>query len=116
MIADETEVVFFRNERTEKGSIVHKLKDLHVSSIDTANKKVLCNRHFGITLSTTKGHRRLYFLSHDHMLDGIDYLLRAQRFETRLSQYKFKKDLPENEVNYRWLAKHRNTKEVLEVK
>ena len=99
MTAEETEVVFFRNSKTEKGAIVHKLANLHITTIDSADKKVLCNRHFGITLSTTKGRRRLYFLSHALMLDSIDYLLRAQGFETRISQYNFKKDLPDNEVN-----------------
>ena len=116
MTTDQTEVIFFREEKTEQGAIVHKLADLHVRTIDTADKKVHCNRHFSVTLMTTKGHRRLYFLTHAHMLDGIEYLLRAQGFETRISQYKYKKDLPDNEVNYRWLAKHQSTKEVVEVK
>ena len=117
MDTSETEVFFYRESRTEKGVIVHKLSELHVATIDTADRKVLCRsrRHFGITLSTVNGHRKLYFLSHQLMLDGINYLLRAQGFENRISQYKFKKDLPNNEINTRWTAVHTRTKELFEV-
>ena len=86
MNVEETEVYFFRQSKTERGAIVHKLAELHITTIDTADKKVLCKsrRHFGITLATMKGHRRLYFLSHALMLQGIDYLLRAQGFDSRI--------------------------------
>lgn len=49
------------------------------------------------------------------MIDGINYLLRAQGFGNRVSQYKFKKDLPYNEINSRWIAVHARTKELFEV-
>ena len=118
MDTSDTQVFFFRKAKTEKGVLVHELADLHISSIDSPEKKVLCKsrRHFGIQLSTTTGHRKLYFLTHQMMLDGIDYLLRAQGYNKRINQYKFRKYLANNEINDRWLAKHRRTNEVFEVK
>ena len=84
MNVEETEVYFFRQSKTERGAIVHKLAELHITTIDTADKKVLCKRHFGLTLSTAKGHRRLYFFTYAKMIDGLDYLLRAQGFSNRI--------------------------------
>lgn len=101
MDTDDTKVYFFRRSKTEKGAIKHVLSELHITSIDTAEKKVLCKsrRHFGMTLTTVNGHRRLYFLSHQMMLEAIDVLLRAQGFKKRIAQYKFQKKLPDNEIN-----------------
>ena len=50
MTAEGTEVVFFQKTKTERGALVHKLAEIHFATIDTADKKVLCDRHFGITL------------------------------------------------------------------
>ena len=117
MDTSETEVFFYRHSRTEKGVIVHQLKQIHVASIDAEDRKVICTsrRHFVITLSTVTGHRKLYFLSHKLMLEGINYLLHAQGFQKRISQYVFKKYLPHNEINTRWIAVHRRTKECFDV-
>ena len=95
MEAEAGAVYFFRIKREEKGTIVHDLSNLHVTSIDSPDKKVLCKsrRHFGMLITSSEGHRKLYFLSYDMMLKGISYLLEAQNFDSRISQYVFIKPL-----------------------
>ena len=41
------------------------------------------------------------------MLKTADYLLKAQKFNQRIDQYKVIEDLPDNEVSDRKLVKHR---------
>ena len=114
MEAEEEKVYFFRSKREEKGTIVHQLSNLHVSSIDSQEKKVLCNsrRHHGIVLSNSQGHRKLYFLSFNMMLEGVAYILRVQGFQQRMEQYEFVKGLADNEISERWIAKHKLTGEL----
>lgn len=53
MEADGDTLYFYRMKRNEKGSIAHGLLDTHITSVDSAEKKVLCKskRHYGFTLS-----------------------------------------------------------------
>ena len=53
MEADGPTVYFYRLKRTDKGTITQNLTNTHITSIDSAEKKVLCKsrRHFGFTLS-----------------------------------------------------------------
>ena len=91
---------------------------MHISSIDSPEKKVLCQsrRLFGIALSTIQGHRKLYFLTYQLMLQGVYYLLAEQGFTKRIDQYSLQRRLPENGVNVRYKAKHRLTGEKFVVK
>jgi hypothetical protein len=86
MEADAGRVYFFRAQRSDKGTIEHELANMHVISIDSPDVKVLCKsrRHYGISIATVNGHRKLYFLSFTHLIQGVDYLLRAQNFSKRI--------------------------------
>ena len=79
MEADSKQVYFYRTRIQDRGTIEHDIARMHITSIDSPEKKVLCKsrRHFGFTISNEKGHRKLYTLSYQHLLQGIDYLLRA---------------------------------------
>jgi hypothetical protein len=94
--------------KTEK-AIVDDLRRSRISSVDSTTKKLLCKsrRHFGLSIVTANGHRKLYFLTYDHMLKAADYLLAAQKYDKRIDQYKIIEDLPDNEVSDRKLVKHR---------
>jgi hypothetical protein len=98
MEAEGPTIYFYRLTRGEKGTISQNLPNTHITSIDSAEKKVLCKsrRHFGFTLSNEQGHRKLYFMTYQLMLAGVDYVLRAQHFESRLEQYTFTRQLPDN--------------------
>lgn len=91
MEVSDSQVCFFRLSLQEKGAIWHSLDNMHLTSTDTATKKVLCNsrRHFGLTLTNHQGHRKLYFMTYEQMLAGADFLLKAQKFQKRLEQYVF---------------------------
>ena len=58
----------------------------------------------------------MYFMTYQHLLDGVEYVLRAQNFPSRISQYDLQKKLPEDEVSERWLAKHKLTGETFLLK
>jgi len=60
-------IYFFRLNMEEKGVIEHDLATMHITSIDTPDKKVLCKsrRHFGFQVSNENGHRKLYFMTFD---------------------------------------------------
>ena len=66
MEAADGKVCFNMSQRSEIGALVHDLGNMHVSTIDTADKKVVCrsSRHFGCKISTRQGHRNLFFLSY----------------------------------------------------
>ena len=66
MEAADGQVSFFMSQRSESSTLVHDLGNVHVSTIDTVDKKILCHssRLFGCKLSTRRGHRNLFFLSH----------------------------------------------------
>jgi len=98
MEADGSTVYFYRLKREERGTISQSLSNTHITSIDSAEKKVLCKsrRHFGFTLSNDAGHRKLYFMTYQLMLAGVDYVLRAQHFTSRTAQYTFTRQLPDN--------------------
>ena len=53
MEAEGPTIYFYRLTRGEKGTISQNLPNTHITSIDSAEKKVLCKsrRHFGFTLS-----------------------------------------------------------------
>jgi len=57
---------FFRLSIDEKGTISHSLASMHITSVDSPEKKVLCKsrRHFGFLLSNESGHRKLYFMTY----------------------------------------------------
>jgi len=50
------------------------------------------------------------------MLDGIVYLLAAQNFPKRMSQFRKVEQLPANSFNERWIVKHELTGKKLELK
>ena len=93
--------------------ILDDLRRSRVSSIDSPTKKLLCKnrRHFGLSIVTMNGHRKLYFLTYDQMVKAADYLVEAQKFSKRIDQYKVIEALPDNEVSDRKLVKHRLTGE-----
>ena len=74
----------------ERGGIVDDLRRSRISSVDSPTKKLLCKnrRHFGLSIVTVNGHRKLYFLTYEQMLKGAEYLLAAQKFSNRINQYK----------------------------
>lgn len=86
MEAEESKVYFYKARREDKETIVHDLMTMHIVSIDSHDRKVLCKsrRHFGVTLVTQQGHRKLYFLSYAMLEAGIEYLLNAQGFGKRI--------------------------------
>lgn len=69
MKIQESEVVFFRQTETEAGAFKQNLLKLRVHSIDTPDRKVMCpqKRHFSLLLSSSNGHRKLYFLTLEHL-------------------------------------------------
>ena len=79
MEADGSVVYFYRLRREDKGTISQDLASAHIYSIDSTERKVLCKsrRHFGFTLSGEKGHRKLYFMTYDLMMQAISFVLRA---------------------------------------
>ena len=50
------------------------------------------------------------------MLAGVDYVLRAQKFHSRLAQYSLLKRMEDEEVSERWIGKHRLTGEQFLIK
>ena len=70
--------------------IVDDLRRSRISSVDSPTKKLLCKnrRHFGLSIVTVNGHRKLYFLTYEQMLKAAEYLLAAQKFSNRIDQYK----------------------------
>ena len=86
-----SQVSFFHLSPQEKGAIWHSLDNIHLTSTDSATKKVLCSsrRHFGLTITSHQGHRKLYFMTYEQMLAGADFLMKAQKFRKRLEQYVF---------------------------
>ena len=87
----------------------HELGRIHVYSFDSPNTKVYCQseRHFGCRISTPTSHRSLFFLSHQQMLDGVHFLLQAQNFASRTSQYtKVKQLFSANPNAESWLVRH----------
>ena len=63
------------------------LSQVRVTSIDSSERRALCKkkRHFGITLLEVGGYnRKLYFMTHEKMLEGLRYILAAQGFKNRL--------------------------------
>jgi len=118
MEADSETLYFYRLRRADKGTIAHGLLNTHITSIDTPEKKVLCKsrRHFGFTLSNEAGHRKLYFMTFNHLNAGVDYVLRAQNFPSRIAQYQLQKKLRDDEVSERWIAKHKLTGETFMIK
>ena len=69
----EQKTVRFYLYNDERELISHDLKNSRVSSIDSPNKKILCQskRHYGLTLSSEAGIRKLYFLTYEQMQDGV---------------------------------------------
>ena len=55
-------------------------------------------------------------MTYGHLLAGVDYVLRAQNFQSRIEQYNFQKRLKDDEVSERWLAKHKLTGETFLIK
>ena len=111
-------IYFYRLRKEDKGTITQNLTNTHITSIDSQEKKVLCKsrRHFGFTLSNEQGHRKLYFMTWQLMLAGVEYVLKAQNFASRTQQYTFTRQLPDNQVCDRWLAKHMLTGETFMIK
>ena len=70
----------------ERGGIVDDLRRSRISSVDSPTKKLLCKnrRHFGLSIVTVNGHRKLYFLTYEQMLKAAEYLLSAQKFSNRI--------------------------------
>ena len=87
---NEGKVYFYMTQKSEMGTIGHNLSDMHVATIDTPDKKVVCRsgRLFALKLSAKAGHRYLYFLSYPLLLEGIKSLLGAQKFTKHINQYK----------------------------
>ena len=96
--------------------IEHKLAHARITSVDSREHKILCRqkRHFCITLKDDKTgkNRKLYFMTYDRMLEGASYILAAQGFEQRVSQYKVLKRLStaESEIELKTVI-HRVTRE-----
>ena len=65
--------------QVEASVVRHQLGRIHICSIDSPSTKVYCQseRHFGCRSSTPTSHRSLFFLSHQQMLDGVNFLLQA---------------------------------------
>ena len=95
---DSTKLVLTRNSASggngddalddENRVLMHDLRSWRVTSVDSENKRVLCpqRRFYGlILLSHEQGHRKLYFLTHEQMVNAADFLItHSQRFQTRL--------------------------------
>ena len=77
MEAENGAVHFYRRSKTERGAVMHNLSEMHISTTDTQDKKVLdeSRRLFGIILWSKSGHRKIYFLSHALMITGLEYLV-----------------------------------------
>lgn len=100
-----------RGKESVDKPITDDLKRSRISSIDSPTKKLLCKnrRHFGLSIVTSVGHRKLYFLTYEQMVKSVDYILLAQKYKKRIDQYKFIEQLPNNEVSDRKLVKHRQS-------
>ena len=95
-------------------AIRHDLRVCSFSSIDTPTGKFICkkSRHYGLTLSTKQGYRKIYFLSYEHLQIGIDFLVcQGQRFTSREDQYKIVGDYPDSIMDNKMIVAHRLTKE-----
>lgn len=66
MQARNGQIHFFKLAIEEKGTITHNLASVHITSVDSPEKKVLCKsrRHFTFLLSDENGHRKLYFMAY----------------------------------------------------
>ena len=108
------------NEQTKSpGTISHDLRACSFSSIDTTDGKYLCkkSRHYGLSLSTKQGYRKVYFLSFEHLQIGIDFLVcQGQRFASRSAQYKIVGDYPDPVMDNKMIVVHRVTKQCLLMK
>jgi hypothetical protein len=112
-------LIFYRTQHDEKGAITQELGTFRISSIDTATKKTLCKsrRHYGVTMATKKGHRKLYFLTHDQLKIGLDFLMEAMGHTDRLDQYSVESEVPATGVySVRKLVVHKSTSEHFELK
>ena len=72
--------------------VVHDLRTHRVSSIDSVNQRLLCksNRHFCVKIESREGFRKLYFLTYQHMIDAVDFMLfHGQNISRREFQYSF---------------------------
>jgi len=56
-----------RGKESVDKPITDDLKRSRISSIDSPTKKLLCKnrRHFGLSIVTSVGHRKLYFLTYE---------------------------------------------------
>ena len=99
-------------------SVVHDLRTHRVSSIDSATQRLLCksSRHFCAKVESRSGFRKIYFLSYQHMVDAIDFiLLHGQSFSKRDFQYNLVESL-DPYICERSIVKHRVTKDKLLMK
>ena len=73
----ESGTVRFYLDKVEGNFISHDLRNSRVSTIDSPNKKLLCpsRRHYGLTLSSEAGQRKLYFLSYEKMQDCVRLII-----------------------------------------
>ena len=109
----ESDHVRFYLDKDGDNFISQDLPSSRVTSIDLPNKKLLCpsKRHYGLTLGSEAGIRKLYFLTYDQMQDGVRRILNAQNFQHRIRQYKDIRHLPDNQLGERKIVKHRLTGE-----
>ena len=79
MEVTDKKVFFFNMQKRDKGAVSHDLKNMHISSIDTPEKKCLDGSHrlFGAMLNSQSGYRKVYFLTYEDMVNGIDRLVKA---------------------------------------
>ena len=73
----ESKTVRFKLDKGGGKSISHDLEKSRVSSIDSANKKLLCQskQFYGLSLYSEAGTRKLYFLTYEQMQDGVRRIL-----------------------------------------
>ena len=62
---DKVYFAIIGSKKSDSRTIMHNLRELQVSSIDTIDLKVLCrsSRHYGCRIATISGHRSLFFLN-----------------------------------------------------
>ena len=67
MQAENKQASFSQGRLTKDKAIVDDLRRSRISSVDSPARKLLCKnrRHFGLSIVTTNGHRKLYFLTYD---------------------------------------------------
>ena len=67
----------FQDDQDHPMIIKHDLTTLRIASFDTESQRFLCksNRHYGLQIVSKSGYRKLYFMTYDKMLAGVDYIL-----------------------------------------